>query len=303
MPSKSQRASSTQSKYPVKLTPHQREAVVTWSRLKRGIKNRLRDAGEGTQLIEFSWKELEHLNDELCIAESYTKQPMRERLVAVRKRVAEILSAIEIESLGVNAPSTQRPANEADLLFQFKITLRDLVPAVWRRIQVRDCTLGELHVHIQAAMGWENYHLHDFRIDGKRYEMPAPDDLAMPFFFENDTIDENTVRLTQLIPEKASRVRWLYVYDFGDNWEHEVVFEGYPEIDQQKKYPLCLDGRRACPPEDIGGTWGYVDCLEALEDPEHERHEEVREWLGRRFDPEAFDANKATKAMRQRMPK
>jgi len=116
-----------------------------------------------------------------------------------------------------------------------------------------------------------------------------------------DFEDETDVLLSKLLPKSAKRCRWIYEYDFGDGWRHEVLFEGFPPIEPKMKYPLCLEGERACPPEDCGGTPGYCDYLDAIADPEHEQHNEMLEWRGT-FDPEAFDAKKATKEMRKVKP-
>jgi hypothetical protein len=97
----------------------------------------------------------------------------------------------------------------------------------------------------------------------------------------------------------VKRRRWFYEYDFGDGWRHEIVFEGYSPIAKKVKYPLCVEGERACPPEDIGGPWGYAEFLEAIADPDHERHDEFMDWRGP-FDPEEFDVKKATSEMRKR---
>ncbi len=93
-----------------------------------------------------------------------------------------------------------------------------------------------------------------------------------------------------------------YEYDFGDSWSHDVLFEGCLQADPGCRYPLCLEGERACPPEDVGGTRGYLDFLEALADPDHEEHDTFRRWVGRRFDPESFDPAKTTKRMRRGLP-
>lgn len=178
--------------------------------------------------------------------------------------------------------------------YQFKVTLLDIQPKIWRRIQVPDCTLRDLHEYIQAAFGWENYHLHQFEIDGVRYSQPAQDGADFDIDFE----DETGILLSKLLPKSSGKARWLYKYDFGDGWRHEILFEGFPPLDPTAKAPLCLQGERACPPEDCGGPWGYGDFLAALADPENERHEALLEWCGP-FDPEAFDATKATKAMRK----
>jgi hypothetical protein len=179
-------------------------------------------------------------------------------------------------------------SDKPNLLFQFKITLLEIKPPIWRRIQVPDCTLGDLHELIQAAMGWGNCHMHQFFVDGVRYGIPDPD-LGLK--------NETKVRLSKIVQKTGKGYRFRYEYDFGDSWIHDVVFEGSLPNDLGQNYPVCLKGSRACPPEDCGGPWSYEDFLEAIADPEHERHEELLEWLGGKFDPEEFDAKTATKAM------
>ena len=236
--------------------------------------------------------------DELGQAAVYAPSPYKKRVVAVQKKVADILDELQLEAFGIEQPKKRRrPASKSDLIFQFKITLLDIKPAIWRKIQVRDCTLGDLHEHIQAAMGWENYHLHQFSIDGEQYGPPSPDD----FDIGMEMIDEDGVLLSGLLPKSGKKTNWIYEYDFGDGWRHEVEFEGYPPMEKGTKFPMCLEGERACPPEDVGGPWGFADYLEALADPKHEQHEELLEWRGP-FDPEAFDAKKATKEMRRGLP-
>ena len=104
------------------------------------------------------------------------------------------------------------------------------------------------------------------------------------------------------LPKSGGRFRFQYEYDFGDSWDHEVLFEGVLRAELRRKYPLCLEGARACPPEDVGGVWCYTDFVEAIQNPEHEQHEQMLEWVGRRFDPEAFNAATATKEMRRGLP-
>jgi hypothetical protein len=193
------------------------------------------------------------------------------------------------------APKTRkRRLARTDLLFQFKITLLAIKPAIWRRIQVPDCTLVHFHEYIQAAFGWENYHLHQFEIDGVLYSQPAPhgDDFGM------ELADETDILLSALLPTSRGKARWIYDYDFGDGWRHEVLFEGFPPDGQKAKSPLCLEGARACPPEDCGGPWGYGDYLAAIADPQNDEHHQMLEWRGP-FDPEAFNVNHATKEMRK----
>ena len=209
------------------------------------------------------------------------------QITAARKLI-ECLSATLLPP-NMLAKATNRVA----ILFQFKITIIDIRPAIWRRIQVPDCTLGELHYYIQAAFGWQNCHMHQFVIEKVFYGTPTPydDDLH--------TEDEEKFSLSKMLPQKTrKKIRWLYEYDFGDGWRHEVLFEGNPPLDPKAKAPVCLEGERACPPEDCGGPWGYDDFLAALSNRKHPRHQELREWIGD-FDPEKFDAKAATKEMRR----
>jgi hypothetical protein len=120
-------------------------------------------------------------------------------------------------------------------------------------------------------------------------------------FEEMDCLDSTTTILSDILPKNGKRFRFDYEYDFGDSWNHEVLFEGRPKPESNLKYPLCLEGERACPPEDVGGVWGYVEFLEALANPQHELHEQFMEWTGP-FDAEEFDAGKATKAMKKGLP-
>jgi len=115
--------------------------------------------------------------------------------------------------------------------------------------------------------------------------------------------DSTTTRLSEVVPRDGERFRFEYEYDFGDSWQHEVLFEGRPRAEQRsRRYPICLEGERACPPEDVGGTWGYADFLEAMADPDHEQHEDMRRWTGGKFDPDEFDAAAATRRMKRGLP-
>jgi hypothetical protein len=189
----------------------------------------------------------------------------------------------------------EETAKATPTLFQFKITLVDSSPPIWRRIQVEDCTLDKLHEHIQTAMDWTNSHLHQFEMGGERYGDP---ELLDDF----DCIDSTGILISETIPETSKRFRFSYEYDFGDGWEHEILFEGRPQPEPGRRYPICLAGERARPPEDIGGIFGYADFLEALQNKSHDRHEETLEWAGGWFDPEAFDPAAATKNMREGPP-
>jgi len=278
--------------FPLLLRQHQRDALIHATRLRAKIKNRLKGTPKGSQVVEFTQKELGQISDEIDTAAVYAPSPYKKRLVAVQRKISDLLDAVADHA---EAPGRRRkPTGTADLIVQFKITLLDTKPAIWRRIQVPDGPLAMLHECIQAAFGWWNYHLHQFVIDGVQFGPSFPDD----FDFGLEMEDEGQVLISDLLPKSGKRTRWWYEYDFGDDWRHEVLFEGYPPLEKGQKYPVCLDGARACPPEDVGGPWGYAEYLEAMADPKHEQHDDFMEWRGP-FDPEAFDARKATKQMRK----
>ena len=187
----------------------------------------------------------------------------------------------------------------AKRLYQFKITLKDIEPLIWRRIQVKDCSLDRLHEHIQTAMGWTNSHLHQFKIDGVLHG--DPDLICEGWEDETWPVNSLETQVSTIVPEDGSQMLFEYEYDFGDGWEHEILFEGCLSTEKGGRYPVCVDGQRACPPEDVGGTFGYEEYLQAMADPNHEEHESYMEWRGP-FDSEAFDADAATRRMRRGLP-
>ena len=175
-------------------------------------------------------------------------------------------------------------------VYQIKITLKDSKPPIWRRIQVSgETNLYKLHRILQKVMGWEDYHLHQFVIDKKKYAHPDAE--------LEDVLDERKFKLTQL-PLKENSV-FIYEYDFGDSWDHELLAEKILTSEENLISPLCIAGEKASPPEDCGGIWGYEEFLEASKDPKHERHEELLNWIGGVFDPEAFDLNAVNKGLRR----
>ena len=170
---------------------------------------------------------------------------------------------------------------------RLKVTLKGLRPPVWRRLLVEDTmTLGELHMAVQAAMGWENSHLHLFLVGGEQVGDPGQLD---------EVADEAGVTVGEAAGLGCKS--FDYVYDMGDDWEHAIAIEGSGPIEAGRAYPACIGGKRACPPEDAGGPWGFADMLEAVADPEDERHAELKEWLGE-FDPEAFSVEAAEARVR-----
>jgi len=233
----------------------------------------------------------------MALAESLLDdEPLqRLKLLFISKKLTDCLEANVFPAV----PTKARKSKPTDTLYQFKITLLGAKPPIWRRIQVKDCTLDKLHEHIQTAMGWTNSHLHQFDIKEEQYGDP---ELLDDGFEDFECVDSTKTNLSQILPKTGKRFAFKYVYDFGDGWEHEVLFEGTPAVDPKAKYPICLEGERACPPDDCGGVWGYGDFLEAIANPRHEEHESMLEWIGGRFDPEEFDAKQATKEMKKGLP-
>ena len=167
-------------------------------------------------------------------------------------------------------------------LYQIKVTLAGSKPPVWRRLIVKDnIRFDQLHLVLQVAMGWFNYHLHQYRVGSSYIGIPDPD-------FDIDVIDERTVYLQDIISHPKEN--FVYEYDFGDGWEHKIVLEKILPLDFSES-PIVIKGKKACPPEDCGGIWGYSDFLDAIQDPKHEEHESMLEWVGGEFDPDEFDMN------------
>jgi hypothetical protein len=196
-----------------------------------------------------------------------------------------------------------KPVREAKkttgTVYQFKITLLGAKPLIWRRIQVKDCTLDKLHERIQTSMGWTNSHLHRFKIGEQRYADPL---LMEEDFEEGGYEDSTTAKLSDIIQKAGKRFQFEYEYDFGDGWKHETLFEGCPKAEADRQYPICLEGERACPPEDVGGVQGYDAFLQAIQDKSHEEREAMFEWVDGWFDPEEFDPVTSTKSMKKGLP-
>lgn len=240
---------------------------------------------------------------------------LKKKLNAIVQRIMQLLSDHrEATAVKVHEPiETKLPAGQAtglakrrartkkptDRLYQFKITLLGANPLIWRRIQVKDSTLDKLHKHIQTAMGWTNSHPHQFKIGAQLYGNPM---LIGEDFEEFGYQDSTTTNLSDILPKTGNQQRFIYEYDFGDFWTHDILLEDCPQAESGNQYPCCLEGSRACPPEDVGGVRRYGDFLIAIQDPNHGQHEEMLEWIGSEFDPEAFDPAAASKRMKKGLP-
>jgi len=181
-------------------------------------------------------------------------------------------------------------AAENQEIYQLKVTLVGISPQIWRRIQVAgDCTLAQLHRVLQVAMGWENYHLYMFRIGGKTYGPPDPD-------FDGGLKLIDAKRVGVRVALRGAGTTFGYVYDFGDNWQHDLLLEAIIMPLPDMTYPRCIAGERNCPPEDAGGFGGYSNYLEAMADPSHNEHQDMMMWRGP-FNPEEFSVEKANQEL------
>lgn len=181
-------------------------------------------------------------------------------------------------------------------VYQLKIILKDSKPPIWRRLVLpSSATFWELHIAIQDSFGWNDYHLHEFFISSARarntvrINIPNPaDDI---FDEEKDPLDESKTLLSEYVHKQQQKI--TYVYDFGDNWTHQIVLEKVLPFDTKSVYPQVIAGKRACPWEDSGGIWGYEEKINILKDKTHEEHQEIADWIGvddlDQLDLESFD--------------
>jgi hypothetical protein len=192
---------------------------------------------------------------------------------------------VEGEEMARTHQSTTR------VVYQIKVTLRGSKPPIWRRIQVtNETTLAQLHRILQHVMGWEGAHLYQFVVGGREYGDPN-------MLEEMEGEDARRVTLATLV--RGEKDQFHYEYDFGDGWDHELRIEKVLPFEAGKRYPVCLTGKRACPPEDCGGIWGYASFLEAIHDPQHPEHEEMVAWVGGAFDSEAFDLDEVNRELQR----
>jgi Plasmid pRiA4b ORF-3-like protein len=178
-------------------------------------------------------------------------------------------------------------------IYQLKVTLLGTSPPIWRRLQVpADVTLAQLHDVLQTAMGWQDGHMHEFSFGQRRFGRPDPQDRLMGL---PSVENERTVRLSSLLSRMGSKA--VYTYDLGDSWEHSIVLEKRLPGDPNATCPVCTDGQLACPPEDCGGIPGFYDLVEVLNDPNHKRHQEMLDWIGDDFDPQAFSVDQVNRML------
>jgi Plasmid pRiA4b ORF-3-like protein len=209
----------------------------------------------------------------------------------INRKVVQLtlLSQVKRSQSGSKSKSISKPID--DCVYQLKVTLKDVRPPVWRRFLAPSrIPLDRLHLVIQVVMGWRGRHLYEFKIGQRRIGEPAPPS-PMTQFFGDRTQDASRIRLGQLRLQAGAR--FIYLYDFGDDWEHQVVVEKTsPLTSDDANRVVCLAGQRACPPEDCGGAFGHQDLLQALEEPSGSSPSRQSEWsenMHRNYDPEHFD--------------
>ena len=170
---------------------------------------------------------------------------------------------------------------------QLRVTIADIEPPIWRQLVVPlTWDLGMLHLVIQAAFNWWNYHMHEFRIGPLRFG-PVAETNDPSAGLDEMSLDETSVRLLNFGQRPVPTFH--YTYDFGDDWRHSVEIEEFLALDLFPRFATCVDGARARPPEDVGGVPGYEEFLEVMADRRHDNHRETKAWAGGHFDPEWFD--------------
>jgi hypothetical protein len=216
------------------------------------------------------------LNIELPLFSDMRSDPAPRRPKSPKSKKGPVEKPAKAKKRG---PRTTWPPAPKNLL-QLKVKLLYTKPPIWRRVLVRDSrTFRDLHHLIQIVMGWDNEHMHAFRAYSTR---------------RNDLSERSL--LADIFTRKGAKI--IYEYDFGDSWEHEIKLENVELYDPARPEPLCLAGERACPPEDCGGTPGYEAILNALRGPTDPESEELLEWVGEGFDPEAFDQDEVNRILR-----
>jgi len=181
-------------------------------------------------------------------------------------------------------------------VYQLKVQLKGIRLPIWRRILIADVApLDVFHHAVQISMGWTNSHLHQF-IDGKRRYGLVDPEYGMDW--DDDLLDESNFKVKDLFSEVGDSV--LYEYDFGDGWLHQIKLEKITPFEANQLLPVCIKGKRACPPEDVGGVPGYLDFLEKWQDESDPEHDDILEWAGEYFlGPEEFDQEEANEILRE----
>ncbi|MEA3253811.1 MAG: tetratricopeptide repeat protein [Chloroflexota bacterium] len=229
-----------------------------------------------------------HLGDgHLDAAQEYAERALRVNPKSTLAKDALNAALHSRESLR----AARYPISESyPTIYEMKVRIKGSRPAIWRRFQVSgNITLYKLHRVLQIVMGWSDYHLYEFWIGRSLFSEPDPD-------FGSGIKSARRIKLSEAITREKSK--FVYVYDLGDNWEHEVIVERILPSEKELRHPVCLEGARACPPEDCGGVPGYSDLLKIIRNPKDEEYEELMDWLGGYFNPRLFDLEEVNRRLK-----
>lgn len=259
--------------------PGQVRAEYRWAAKSFGLRFRDYEPAEARAILDRA------LERPACPAQPDQVEDVEIYLDLLRQRAALLPTGdpAATSATGSGRRPQQRQSSTSQSVQRVKVTLRGSKPPIWRRLEVPSTiTLEKLHLVIQAAFGWENYHLWVFDAGSGRYGLPDR---------ELEIRSAAAKRLKDVAPRRGDRLS--YTYDFGDNWVHDLLVEEVLTAEPEFTYPRCVTGRRAGPPEDCGGMWGYEELIDVLADPAHPEHADRLEWLGltsaAQFDPARFD--------------
>ena len=182
-------------------------------------------------------------------------------------------------------------------VLQLRVSIQHSDPLIFRTVLVKKATtFFELHHIIQIVMGWQNYHLFEFNLDGYRVGIIEESEKGNGYG-SDQVLDASAVKIADIL--SGDNESFKYNYDFGDCWMHEISLERMLEKEPKVIYPLCIDGKYNCPPEDCGGISGFYNLLNIIQDKEHPEYKETRQWVGKKYDPDNFDKNKVNRKLRQ----
>lgn len=264
------------------LSKAQRRTIVELD-VSDEIKELLTTDATGPRTFDFTAEELASICHALADPLQEAQGKYRNQLLKAAEKVAQGLT----EGL-TNKKRRRRKSSKPKTAFQIKITLKEIRPVVWRRLQLLDCVLPDLHEVIQLVMGWQNCHLYSFKAGDDTYcDLSLCEDL--------EYADGRRIKLSHLVKQGFEHLE--YVYDFGDHWQHLIEIESAFQPEVGVTFPVCLKGEGISPPEDVGGSIGYEEFLRVINDPEDKEHQQYLDWCGGWFDPEAFDLESVNRVL------
>jgi Plasmid pRiA4b ORF-3-like protein len=284
---------------PLAISLKERDIILKNVLLDKNLHDRIHNAiPQGTHIApEFTLEEIELLTDQVAAAANHAKDKKIEKtldkLYNNLATMGELIDIIKVRWDKLEHEKQQKAVIKTlpNSVYQLHISLNDIEPVIWRRIQVLGrVSLYKLNRIIQESMGWTNSHLNLFKINDVEYEVKYSNIEENP-----EALDEKEFKLWQVV--QAENVSFTFLYDYGDYWEHSVLVEKILPKEPDVKYPICLDGKRACPPEDCGGPPGFREFVEAVCNPYHEDHQAMIRWVGYKYDPNEFNIALVNKRM------